>query len=79
MASWMLLGWWCPLYNTRLGKRRKHGELFLMPFVAWRKNKEGDWQTEYWYMDNMDGGEQREKDLAQDLEEQGCMIEWQDV
>ena len=50
-----------------------------MPFLAWRKNKEGEWQTECWYMDNMDGGEQREKDLAQDLEDQGCMIEWQDV
>ncbi len=49
-----------------------------MPFIAWRKNKEGQWQTEYWYMDNMDGGEQREKDLAQDLEEQGCKIEWDD-
>ncbi len=49
-----------------------------MPFIAWRKNKEGQWQTECWYMDNMDGGEQREKDLAQDLEEQGCKIEWDD-
>ena len=50
-----------------------------MPFIAWRKNKEGEWQTEYWYADGMDGGEQREKDLAQDLEEQGCKIDWQEV
>mgnify|MGYP006248227905 CR=1 FL=1 len=62
-------------------KKTKPEFLFvsMMPFIAWRKNKEGDWQTEYWYEDNMDGGEQREKDLAQDLEDQGCMIEWQDV
>ena len=38
-----------------------------------------EWQTEYWYADGMDGGEQREKDLAEDLEEQGCKIEWQEV
>jgi hypothetical protein len=79
METQIFLGWWTTLYHTRFKKTRKKGELFLMPFIAWRKNKEGDWQTEYWYMDNMDGGEQREKDLAQDLEEQGCMIEWQDV
>ena len=50
-----------------------------MPFIAWRKNKEFNWQTEFWYSDGMDGGEQREKDLAEDLEEQGWMIEWQVV
>ena len=47
-----------------------------MPFIAYRKDKEGEWQLDSWYMDNMDGGEQREKDLAEDLEEQGCKIEW---
>ena len=44
-----------------------------------RQDKEGEWQLDSWYMDNMDGGEQREKDLAEDLEEQGCKIEWQEV
>ena len=49
-----------------------------MPFIAWRKNKEGEWQTDTWYADDMDGGEQREKDLAETYEEQGCKIEWSD-
>ena len=50
-----------------------------MPFIAWRKNKEGEWQTEYWYSDGMDGGEQREKDLAEDLEEQGVEATYIDL
>ena len=49
-----------------------------MPFIAWRKDKEGEWQIDSWYMDNMDGGEQREQDYAEALEEQGCKIEWDD-
>ena len=49
-----------------------------MPFIAWRKDKEGEWQPDSWYMDNMDGGKQREKDLAEAYEEEGCKIEWTD-
>jgi hypothetical protein len=50
-----------------------------MPFTAYRKDKNDEWQLDCIYTDNMDGGEQREKDLAEDLEEQGCKIDWHQV
>ena len=50
-----------------------------MPFTAWRKDKNDEWEPDCIYTDYMDGGEQREKDLAQDLEEQGCKIDWHQV
>ena len=79
METQIFLGWWITLYHTRFRKRGKHGELFLMPFTAYRKDKNDEWQLDCIYTDNMDGGEQREKELAEDLEEQGCKIEWQEV
>ena len=79
MATQIFLGWWFALYYFRFKKTRNKGELFLMPFTAWRKDKNDEWQLDCIYTDNMDGGEQREKDLAEDLEEQGCKIDWHQV